>query len=127
MPTSTGNYFVVAVGALTLTGCSTRPVFLNAIDGCDVAPNVWHQVAVLSEREALLDLPDKLSKAPVREHLKATSGQREVWFEDSNRNLQACFYNPEKSCYSAERRKVVFRRLESSWEAGPTMQILCRD
>jgi len=68
-------------------------------------------------------------KKPVREFFVAKNTQREAWFEDSNRNLQACLYNPLKhmSCYGGELNRVIFTRLESSWEAGPTMQIQCID
>src|SRR5688572_12275722 len=108
----------IAATALVLMSCRTAPVVLDAYDGCNVAPNVWREIPSPAEREALFDLPEKVSARPVREHFYAAEGQREVWFEDAARNLQACIYNPTTSCYGGGRRLVVFTRLESSWEAG---------
>jgi hypothetical protein len=119
----------VLVIALVIAGCQTAPVPITANQSCDLAPNVWKQVETPSNRDVLLGLPEQTMKKPVRESFRATGVMREAWFEDSKSNLQACLYNPSNrmSCYGGELHLIVFTRHESSWEAGPTMQVSCID
>lgn len=127
MPTFDFVHARIVLVALVLSSCTTAPVSVDAYQGCDVAPNIWQQVSDPPEREALLDLLDKASKARIRDHFVATSEQREVWFEDSSHNFLACLFNPLKSCYGGELRKVKFNKVGTSWEADPIVQLKCID
>lgn len=83
-----------------LSGCTATPATFSANQSCDLPSSVWREIQSPPERESLLDLPEKGSGTPVRTHFKASSVQREAWFEDSSHNLQACLYNPmmRRSC-----------------------------
>jgi hypothetical protein len=112
---------------LFLAGCSTSPAQFSANESCDLPPNVWSPISTPVEREILLGLPKQRSGQPVREHLVASSAQREAWLQDSRGNLQACIYNPLKrlSCYSDELTTIIFTKTENSWVAGPALQHFC--
>ena len=112
---------------LLVAGCNTTPVMFSANESCNLPPNVWHQTPVPPERELLLGLPEKTMGNPVRESFVATSAQQEAWFQDSKGNLQACIYNPlnRRSCSGGELALVVFTKTETTWEAGPTMKVMC--
>lgn len=112
--------------ALGLVGCATGPVTLNPYQQCEINQVGWNQVEPPLFREVLMSLPEEVTKKPVRELFGATGVQREVWFEDSSQNLQACLYNPEAySRESGELHKVTFKKLASSWAAGSAMQMSC--
>jgi hypothetical protein len=116
-----------AAALLLLVACSTSPVQFSANESCDLPPNVWSPISTPAEREFLLGLPEQRSGQPVREHLVASSAQREAWLQDSRGNLQACIYNPSKrlSCYSDELTTIIFTKTDSSWVAGPTLRHFC--
>ena len=118
---------IILFAAVMLTSCSTTPIDLSAYQGCDVAPNKWRQIAVPSNREALLNLPEEFGKKPVRNLFGSADDLREVWFESSSGNdLQACLYHPRYGCsFGGDLRKVTFTKRETSWEAGPTTVTVC--
>ncbi|MFC2954178.1 hypothetical protein ACFOOP_19740 [Marinicaulis aureus] len=118
--------------AIMMAGCSTTPKEVEAKEfdayaGCLVAPNKWRQIAAPPNREVLLDLPEKISSKPVRSWFGSADSLREVWFESSSGDeLQACRYNPQKSCYNGGSViSVSFKKLESRWEAGPAKVSIC--
>jgi len=115
--------------ALVVSGCHVTPTPITANQSCNLPPNVWRQIDTPSNRDALLELPEQTVKRPVRESFVATSVQQEAWFEDLQGNLQACLYNPMKrmSCEGRDLQLVIFTRHESSWEAGPSLEIQCWD
>jgi len=127
MPTLSFAHLGIVFVALVLSSCTSATRPLDAYQGCGVAPNIWRQVSVPPEREALLDLVDEASKEKVRDRFAPTSEQREVWFEDSSQNFLACIFNPQDSCYGGELRKVEFLRVGASWEAGQVIQVKCTD
>jgi hypothetical protein len=122
-------HFRILLIAAVVSGCQVVPAPIIANQSCGLAPKVWRQIDTPSNREALAELPEQITKRPVRETFEATSSQREAWFEDSGGNLQACLYNPLKpmSCYGRELNLVVFMRHDASWLAGPTRQVVCVD
>lgn len=126
---STSNLFCIGVafGVFVLAACSSTSTTINVHGGCDVAPNTWRQIERPPERDMLLALPDKTGNSRVGDRFAATGDQQEFWFEDADRNYQACLFSRGKSCYSGQLRKVIFYRHESSWEAGPVRQVICTD
>ena len=83
------TYSAILLAAIMLMGCSTTAKQVSAKDigpysGCNVAPDMWRQIAVPSNREALLDLPEEISKNPVRNFFRSIDDLHEVWFESSS-------------------------------------------
>jgi len=75
-----------------------------------------------------MELPEQLSKRPVREHLTMTTSEQETWFENANHKLQACIYDPATDpCHSGRLRKVTFTKEETSWTAGRVSWTFCSD
>src|SRR5262245_9970901 len=97
--------------ALAVSGCQTIPEPIAANQSCNLPSNIWQQTDTPPNRDALMELPEETLKSPVRASFVAKSSQREAWFEDASRNLQACIYNPLKpmSCYGGELKLIVFK------------------
>jgi hypothetical protein len=126
---STSNFVCIgiAISLALLAACSSTSAAMKIHGGCDIAPNTWRKIERPPERDMLLGLPDKTSNSRVGDRFIATGDQQELWFEDADRNFQACLYSSRESCYSGQLRKVIFFRHESSWEAEAVRQLICTD
>ena len=120
------------LAAIVVVECSATPKEseseeLDVYGRCLVNPNDWRQVALPPNREALLDLPEKVSGKPVRYWLKPGGELREAWFESSLSNeLKVCRYDPNKSCYNGGIViNVPFNKPDLGWKAGAASVRVC--
>jgi hypothetical protein len=127
----------IIVVLLALGGCRTAaiPITTPAMEpitanqSCNLPPDEWHQIEAPPSRDQLLNLPTPRTQRPVMTFFAARNDRGEAWFEDSNRNLQACIYNPKSpmSCHGGELQLVRFTREGDLWKAEEIRLVTCSD